>query len=154
MHAGMVGLNGQKMSKSLGNLIFVREALKEHSAEALRWYLLSFPYRAEFSYEPEGVVQTEARVARLREALTPQAHRPGPGSGAADSSDTALDMTRGRDQFIAALNDDLNTPLALEMLHEMTGEVLSAAVEKRDISTAQTILKQMAEVMGFRVDAS
>ncbi|MDQ2997758.1 MAG: class I tRNA ligase family protein, partial [Chloroflexota bacterium] len=69
VHGGMVSLEGEKMSKSLGNMVFIRDALKEHSADALRWYLLSFPYRDDFDYERKGVVATEGNVAKLRDAL-------------------------------------------------------------------------------------
>ena len=63
VHGGMALLDGEKMSKSLGNMVFIRDALNEHSADALRWYLLSFPYRDDFDYERKGVVAAEGNVA-------------------------------------------------------------------------------------------
>jgi L-cysteine:1D-myo-inositol 2-amino-2-deoxy-alpha-D-glucopyranoside ligase len=152
MHTGMVGLHGEKMSKSLGNLVFVREALKEHSADALRWYLLTESYRADFSYERDGVVEAEAQIARLREALEPAAHqRIHPIAAGSDESITPLDLSRGREQFLAALDNDLDTPRALTILAQMTTDVLGAAVEGRDIGAAQATLADVASVMGFSV---
>lgn len=140
MHSGMVGLNGEKMSKSLGNLVFARDAIREHGADALRWYLLSFPYRADFSYEQVEVTRTEARVAQVRQALS-----------VAGGRTTALDLTRAREAFDVALGDDLNTPRALDVLNDSAGMLLVAAAEGRDVRAAQATLAELAGILGLRV---
>lgn len=140
MHSGLVWLDGEKMSKSLGNLVFARDAIRDHGADALRWYLLSFPYREDFAYERSAVIRTEAQITRLRQALQ-----------VSGGTDTALDLTRGREAFDAALADDLNTPLALEILATLTHDVLTAAAENRDVSEARRILAELSDVMGLRL---
>ncbi len=142
MHTGMVGLEGEKMSKSRGNLVFARDAIQEHGADALRWYLLTFPYRADFDYRHADMLQTEVRVTRVRQACSATGGRA-----------TALDATRARTAFDTALSDDLNTPLALEIVAEFSNEVLSAAAEGRDVQSAQATLAELAGVLGLRMPA-
>ncbi|MCG8347822.1 MAG: cysteine--tRNA ligase [Chloroflexales bacterium] len=139
MHAGLIGLDGEKMSKSLGNLVFASDAIRDHGANAVRWYLLSFPYRDDFSYERSDVIRTTATVERLQQALAV-------GGGRA----TALDLSRARAAFDAALADDLNTPLALDIIKGMSGDILAAAAEGRDIRAAQTLLQELVDVLGFK----
>lgn len=139
MHTGMVGLDGEKMSKSLGNLVFARDAIREHGANALRWYLLSFPYQANFEYRRAEMLQLQARVTQLHQALT-----------TSGGTATPLDATPARAAFDAALYDDLNTPLALEVFGGLANEVLSAASEGRDVRRAQATLAELADVLGLR----
>lgn len=141
LHVGMVGLNGEKMSKSRGNLVFARDAIQEHGADTLRWYLLGFPYRDDFSYERTGVVETSAKVALVREALN-----------VAGGPATALDVTRARDAFDAALADNLNTPLAFEILSDTARDILAAAAAGRDVHAAQTTLTNLVDVVGVPVN--
>ncbi|MFP4440620.1 MAG: cysteine--tRNA ligase [Chloroflexaceae bacterium] len=139
LHTGMVYLDGHKMSKSRGNLVFIRDALKEHDADTLRWYLLSVPYRQEFTYERERVGMLRQRVATLHNALD-----------VTGEHDTALDLTCARQAFDVALGDNLNTPLALDILHEMAQTILTAASAGRDVYTAQSTLAELTSVLGLR----
>ena len=138
MHGGMAFLGGEKMSKSLGNMVFIRDALNEHSADALRWYLLSFPYRDDFHYERAGVVAAEAQVGRLRDALR-----------AAGGSGSALEPSEAQAAFFAALDDDLRLPEALAQLDRLAGDILTGAAEGRAVAGAQAALRAMAGVFGF-----
>ena len=96
----MVGYNGEKMSKSLGNLVLVSDALKSYSADAIRLYLFSHHYRETWVYE-EVELDRWARVADdLIEAVEIPAY------GIEDE----LDVSTLRDRFFTALDDDLNTP--------------------------------------------
>ena len=143
VHTGMVYLDGEKMSKSLGNLVFVREAVKEHTSNALRWYLLSFPYREAFSYERKGVREAELKVAQLTEALQVKG-----------GSATPLDLSRAREALTTALATDLKTPLALEVLAEMAQRILSAASEGANLQAAQATLADLATMLGFQCSPS
>jgi L-cysteine:1D-myo-inositol 2-amino-2-deoxy-alpha-D-glucopyranoside ligase len=136
LHTGAVSLDGAKMSKSLGNMVFVRDALKQHSANALRWYIQSFPYREEFSYEHEGVLRAEQAVSNLREALS--RHH---GAGA------PLDASGVREAFSAAMDDDLNTPLALALLSGLSSDIL--AIDAGDVGAAQATLRDLAGALGL-----
>ncbi|HNP72911.1 MAG TPA: cysteine--tRNA ligase [Kouleothrix sp.] len=138
MHGGMAFLGGEKMSKSLGNMVFIRDALNQHSADALRWYLLSFPYRDDFHYQRDGVVAAEAQLARLRDALA-----------ASGGSGPALDAAGARDAYFAALDNDLQLPAALAQLDQLSGAILAAAAEGHAVADAQAALRTMAGVFGF-----
>lgn len=140
MHAGLVWLDGEKMSKSLGNLVFVRDALRTHGADPLRWYLLSEHYREEFDYHRDGLGPYERFARELRRASEA---RGGPAS--------SLDLTRGFDELVAAMDDDLNTPAALAVLHTMIGDTLAAAAEGRDVERATALLREAATMLGFRL---
>lgn len=138
VHGGLAWLDGEKMSKSLGNMVFVRDALEQHSADALRWYLLSFPYRDDFNYDRAEVVATEAKVARMVEALL-----------APSGSGTPLDGADMRAAFLAALDDDLNTPEALAQLERLATAVVEAAAAGRAVGAAQEALRELAGILGF-----
>ncbi|HMQ35862.1 MAG TPA: cysteine--tRNA ligase [Chloroflexaceae bacterium] len=142
MHAGLVWLGGEKMSKSLGNLVFARDALRDHGADTLRWYLLTQHYREEFDYSREAV-EGYAPVARqLRQA-----------AGARGGTGSPLDLSRGRAELEAAMADDLNTPVALAVLHGMVGDTLAAAAEGRDVGTAAATVRELAGMLGFTLAA-
>jgi L-cysteine:1D-myo-inositol 2-amino-2-deoxy-alpha-D-glucopyranoside ligase len=138
MHGGLLWLDGQKMSKSLGNMVFVRDALKEYSADALRWYLLLTPYRDDLHYERSGPGTAEREIARLRQALA-----------APSGPEPALDAPQARAAVIDALDDDLNTPLALALLSGLASDVLAASAAGRDVQAAQAALRELARVLGF-----
>lgn len=140
MHAGLVWLDGEKMSKSLGNLVFARDALRDHGADAIRWYLLSEHYREDFDYQRAALDQYEELVLQLQQATAVQ------GGGG-----TPLDLSRARADFAAAMADDLNTPAALAILHGMIGDTLAAAAEGREVEEARAALVDFAAMLGFRV---
>jgi L-cysteine:1D-myo-inositol 2-amino-2-deoxy-alpha-D-glucopyranoside ligase len=97
MHVGMVSLGGEKMSKSLGNLVFVGDLLTEHDPRAIRLAILSQHYRTSWEWVPELLSDAEARLSRWVAA--------GEGKG-------------GLDEVRALLDQDLDTPGALEALDE------------------------------------
>lgn len=139
LHIGMVYLDGEKMSKSRGNLVFAHKALEEHDANALRWSLLSVPYAQELHYKREHVVQATAVVNRLSEALA-----------VADSEgSSSLDLSRAGDAFNAAMADNLDTSKALDILSTAGNEVLTAAEAGRDVRSAGSLLADMARVLGL-----
>jgi cysteinyl-tRNA synthetase len=106
MHNGFVQVNGEKMSKSLGNFFTVRELLeKGHRGEAIRLALLTAHYRQPIDITEDGLRQAKQQLDRLYGAL-----RDG---GAAPAGDTGPSLP-----VLAALEDDLNTPLALSHLYE------------------------------------
>ena len=115
-HAGMVRYQGEKMSKSLGNLVFVRDLLDKWEPAVVRLALLSQHYRSDWDWEDELLDQASARLALWRAAATgtaagtgehTTAPREGPASGGPSGRATVLDEVR------AALDDDLATPRAL-----------------------------------------
>jgi L-cysteine:1D-myo-inositol 2-amino-2-deoxy-alpha-D-glucopyranoside ligase len=138
MHAGLVSLDGVKMSKSLGNLVFARDALSQHHPDALRWYLLSGHYRDEFDYSRAAVFEYETLALELRQAVE-----------AASGGASSLDLSSGIAAFEAAMADDLNTPAALAALRAMCVATLAASAEGRDVGSATAALRDLAAGVGF-----
>ena len=107
-HVAMVRMNGEKMSKSLGNMVFVRELLRKYSANAIRLYLLEHHYRHVWEWSASEMDEAAGRVLHLETA--------------ARDADTSPADARGA--FAAALEDDLNTPRAIALLERLSGGTL------------------------------
>lgn len=110
MHNGFLDMDGEKMSKSLGNVVLAHELLEEWPGEVLRWALLSAHYRAPLSWTRELLEQSKASLDRLYTALR-----------RLKDVDADDDVT-APDAFIAALCDDLNTPEAMAVLFGLATE--------------------------------
>lgn len=120
MHTAMVMYMGEKMSKSLGNLVLVSDLLGKHSPNAIRWMLLSHHYRTIWEYDPEELDKGEAYAKKLDKAIAKTGRA---GSGAADPS------LLGR--FTAVMDNDLDTPRALGMLGTLVDEGKDAATIRK-----------------------
>jgi L-cysteine:1D-myo-inositol 2-amino-2-deoxy-alpha-D-glucopyranoside ligase len=142
MHVAMVKYQGEKMSKSLGNLVLVSDVLDTASADALRLYLLSNHYRTEWEYEDDSIEYWSSVADDLREAAEFPAY------GVEDG----LDVSRQRQRFYDALDDDLDTPQAIEVLREIALAILEAP-EEDDIREAQETLRALSDVIGLNLVA-
>jgi cysteinyl-tRNA synthetase len=123
LHPAMVQLYGIKMSKSLGNLVFARDLLARHGAAAIRHYLLSTHYRAQLDYSEGALAQSERRIDLLERAIS-RAHPTGEGD--------LFDEDTQR--FDAAMDNDLDTPTALEVIDGTVERILHSpgSVRSRD----------------------
>jgi cysteinyl-tRNA synthetase len=144
MHNGLLQLSGEKMSKSLGNLITIREALQKYSADAIRLFILSSHYRSPLTYS-EGVVKVAAEgVERLHLAVS----RDDPTGGKGE----VLDSERYRRQFIEAMDDDFNTPQALAVLFDLARKINEAGDAGISTDNARnTIVSVAREVLGLKL---
>lgn len=121
MHAGMLRHEGEKMSKSLGNLVLVRDLLRSYSADAIRHYLVSHHYRAEVDYDEDDLKSSANMAARLRLATLLADQLEPSASSLADPTNLHPMVAEHRSRFLAAMNDDLDTPAALPELHALAG---------------------------------
>jgi L-cysteine:1D-myo-inositol 2-amino-2-deoxy-alpha-D-glucopyranoside ligase len=133
MHTGMVRYGGHKMSKSLGNLVVVQEALERAPAAALRLYLASHRYRSDWTFRWEGLASAARLTARLADLVGGGGGGGAAGAGGGAGPAPGLGRPAGGDgdlvaEFAAALDDDLDTPRALRALR--------AAVARRDAAAA------------------
>jgi cysteinyl-tRNA synthetase len=113
MHCGALRVGADKMSKSLGNFKTIREALKEHDAEVLRFFLIRTHYRSQISFTPDMIGEAKAALTRLYRALDEVP----PAAGEVDWSEP------NAQRFKAAMDDDFNTALAISVLFDLAGEV-------------------------------
>jgi cysteinyl-tRNA synthetase len=141
VHTAMVRYESEKMSKSLGNLIMIRDLLEEWPADAIRFYLGSHHYRQAWNYEAEQLAQAAQRVDRLRVAVTISG-----GSG------EPFDPQPGQQLFNEAMAQDLDTPAATLVLDALGEQILAAARAGRQVEAAQKVLRQLAGILGLRLD--
>jgi L-cysteine:1D-myo-inositol 2-amino-2-deoxy-alpha-D-glucopyranoside ligase len=135
MHAGMVAYQGTKMSKSLGNLVFVSELVKTADPRAIRLALMRHHYRSDWEWFDSDIDTASAMLDRLHRA----AHAPaGP------------DPYRYADRVRAALDNDLDAPAALHALMELADAIL----EGGDDPTAPTLLRELGALVGVELDAA
>jgi len=141
MHNGFLQLGADKMSKSLGNLVTIKEALAHNSADAIRLFIISSYYRMPLRYSTEALDAAEAGIERMRQALKAEG-KPG---------GTAIDAEPFKARFIEAMDDDFNTPQAVAAMFELVREINRGSEKGMDILRAQDMLKELAGVIGFNL---
>jgi len=147
LHNGLLQFGEEKMSKSLGNLITIKQSLKDHSADGLRLFVLSSHYRSPLKYSEEALAAAESGADRLGRVV----NRDVP----AHCTSEALDAEPYRRQFVEAMDDDFNTPQALGVLFDLAREINQAADSGRDFVGAREVLVRLAkEVLGLTFRAS
>jgi cysteinyl-tRNA synthetase len=135
MHNGYLTVEGEKMSKSLGNIVLVRDILKQVPGEVARLSLLMTHYRQPLDWTAQSLRQAKANLDRLYQALRQALRRPGALEAAADAGPP--------EEVMAALDDDLNTPKALAALNE-----LASAANKAGAGPEQARLRAALEAGG------
>ena len=139
MHNGMVQRDGEKMSKSLGNVVNVAEALERWSPDAIRMYVLSSKYRQPNNLTDEAMAAAISGIERLLAAL-----RPGEGK-----TSTSIYPTATRTRFIDAMEDDLGTPQALAALFDLARAINRSRDAGEGVEVAQATLRELAGVLGL-----
>ena len=133
MHNGYVTVEGEKMSKSLGNFYTVHDLLEEWPGEVIRYALLAGHYRAPLDYSKQGLSEAKSALDRLYQALR--------------NTDELEAEPVVSDAVLAALSDDLNTPLAISRLHEM-----ASTLNKSPNAATKAELVGGAELLGLLGD--
>jgi cysteinyl-tRNA synthetase len=142
MHAGAVRVDGEKMSKSLGNFFTIREVLKKYHPEVVRYLIVSSHYRSPINYSEDNLIEAKAGLDRFYQTL----------KSYSDVQAAKLDHLGDSayyKRFVDAMNDDFNTRVALAAMYDLVKEVNSVAAS--DTSNAQSLvaeLKSMADVLG------
>ena len=143
MHNGMLRLGEDKMSKSIGNIVTVGEALSSYSPDALRLFFLSSHYRAPLLYTEANVAGQERALERLKNAVRP---------ASAASVGSTIDASPAKAQFVEAMDDDFNTPRALAAMFELAREINRGKDEGADVLGAQDTLRELSGVLGISLD--
>jgi cysteinyl-tRNA synthetase len=143
MHAGAVRVDGEKMSKSLGNFFTIREVLEKYHPEVVRYLLVSSHYRSAINYSEDNLKEAKGALERFYIAL----------KGLPDAAPAGGEAFAER--FGAAMDDDFNSPEACAVLFEMVREV--NRLKETDVAAAAALaasLRQLAEVLGvLQLDA-
>ncbi|HEX4755460.1 MAG TPA: cysteine--tRNA ligase [Candidatus Dormibacteraeota bacterium] len=137
VHVAMVGYLGEKMSKSLGNIVFVRELLASRPSGALRLMLCAHHHRSAWEYNDGELASADVRWRDYQSAMS------------SDLSFTNTDAQAVYDDFVARIDDDLDTPGALAILDEVAAR---PAVEHGASLTAAQVMKPLLTMLGVRLD--
>ncbi len=122
MHTGVLKIEGRKMSKSLGNFVSIRYALKKYNPEVLRLFFSFTHYRSEIDFEEENLKQAERSLETLYNAIY-RIRKLDPKEGMnSDEERIRSILFMSRDRFIEAMDDDFNAPVALAVLFELARE--------------------------------
>ena len=151
IHNGMLQLSGEKMSKSIGNLVTIEDFLAAHPADALRMMVLNSGYRSPLTFNEEVIGQAEKALGRLQSALKPaQLDAEGVPDLAADALNQLAEETKAK--FEAAMDDDFNSAGALGHLFDMVRAINQARADgavTEQLKGAQDLLVEITTVLGL-----
>ncbi|NWG05200.1 MAG: cysteine--tRNA ligase [Chloroflexi bacterium] len=153
IHNGMLQLGGEKMSKSLGNIVSIKDFLKKRGADVMRMLVLMGSYRAPLIFSDETQDAAEKSLERLKTALRPASASSG-GLSAEVASALASQAESTKQAFIEAMDDDFNTPLALAALYELVKAINTArdnGATDAQLQPAQSTLRELTGVLGLQL---
>ena len=147
MHTGFLSVNGEKMSKSLGNFITIRDFLKNHRPAVLRYLAISHHYRSPINYTKELVNQAENALNGLAQFASKL-------SIAAAKNPTGMEIKKYDAAFTIALQDDFNTPEALATIFSFINEINLSIwnITKKEAREAATWLKKSLNILGIALE--
>jgi cysteinyl-tRNA synthetase len=149
IHNGMLQLGGEKMSKSLGNIVSIKEFLSKRDADVMRMLVLNGSYRAPLIFNDETLDAAEKSLDRLKSGLRPALPNAKGLSG--ESNGFAEEI---KQSFVNAMDDDFNTPLALAALFELTKVINSMrdnGANDDELKPGQATLRELTGVLGLQL---
>jgi cysteinyl-tRNA synthetase len=150
IHNGMLQLGGEKMSKSIGNIVSIKDFLSQRDADVMRMLVLSGNYRAPLIFNDETQDAAEKSLERLKAALRPAS----PSAKGLAASTLATQVESTKQAFIDAMDDDFNSPLALAALYELVKAINTArdnSANDEQLKPAQSMLRELTSVFGLRL---
>jgi cysteinyl-tRNA synthetase len=154
VHNGMLQLGGEKMSKSIGNLVSIEEFLSKHSADALRLLVLTSAYRAPLNFNEDSVAQAERGLERLASALRPGL--PGARGLAANLVESLARQVESTEAgFIETMDEDFNTAGALAHIYELVRALNQARADgatSTQMEAAQASMRKLTGVLGLKLE--
>ncbi len=144
LHNGLLQLDHEKMSKSIGNLVNVDEVIGRFSSDAVRLFVLGSHYRNPLTYSEEALEASERGVERLRSTLTHKTET--------DGDAGRLSPAPFEQRFVEAMDDDFNTAQGIAVLFELAKEINRNAELGADVDEAQQTLRRLAGVLGLNLE--
>lgn len=161
MHTGFLNVKGEKMSKSLGNFVTIRELMDKCDTDTFRFFILSAHYRSPIDFSEELLQQSRRGLERIRQLITVIEERleatgelPDP-----DKIDDRLDdrLAEAREVFLEAMDDDFNTPNALsaifDLVRDLNRRINEKNVSKETLRAAGMLLVEFGEILGISFSA-
>ena len=140
LHNGLLQMGEEKMSKSLGNLVSIRDVVERHGADAFRLFVLTSHYRMPLTWTDDSVPASARAAGRLARA-----------AWAVGGEGDVPDVSAFRERFFEAMDDDLNAPQALAALFDLAREINRAAGADGDVAEACLLLRELAGILGLRL---
>ena len=153
IHNGMLQLDGEKMAKSLGNIVSIKDFLSKRDADVMRMLVLSGNYRAPLIFNEETQDAAAKSLERLKSAFRP-ASPSAKGFPAGTASELTSQAESTKQSFTDAMDDDFNTPLAMAALHELVKAINTARdnnATDEQLRPAQATLRELTGVLGLRL---
>ena len=149
VHSGMVQVNSEKMSKSLGNFFTIKDVLEQYNPEIIRTFLISAHYRSSINYSKDNLNSAKGALIRLYHTLNKVDFDK---LKLSDNLDLNNNISKiWLEKFEEALNDDLNTPIAFSVLFAITKEINKADNQDNKLMLAQT-LRKLCNIIGIGQD--
>ena len=138
VHNGTLNFDGDKMSKSLGNIFSTKHAIDKFSPDALRLFFLSSHYRSPLLFNEDSINSQERALARIRKSLSNP-------SGTGESLNAAPYL----EKFVSAMDQDLNTPQALGAIFDLARAINKTSSEYGDVASSQRELLTLTKILGL-----
>ncbi|WP_017381003.1 cysteine--tRNA ligase [Paenisporosarcina sp. TG-14] len=157
MHNGYINIDNEKMSKSLGNFVLVKDIRQQIDPQVLRFFMLSVQYRHPINFSQELVENAENGLARIRTSYANLSHRLDTSPELGDHKDIWVNkIEEVRKQFITSMDDDFNTANGIAALFELAGLANLYLIEKHTeasvLSVFMDTLKELAFILGIEVE--
>ena len=158
MHTGFLNVNGEKMSKSLGNFTTIRDMLQRFNADSFRFFVLSSHYRSPIDFSESTLDQSRKSLERIRQAAKAieeeLERRPASADGASlEDENTRSGLSEFRTKFLDAMDNDFNTPYALkavfELVREVNRRINERSISKEGLIEARQLLDDFGRILGI-----
>ena len=141
LHNGLLQMGEEKMSKSLGNLVSIRDVVERHGADAFRLFVLTSHYRMPLTWTDDSVAASARAADRLARA-----------AWAVGGEGDVPDVSAFKERFFEAMDDDLNTPQALAALFDLARDINRAARADGGVGAASALLRELGGILGLRLE--
>ena len=144
VHNGLVQMDGDKMSKSLGNVFDVEIALKKYTPDAIRLWVLQSHYRKPLNLDENHLISSEKSISRLRNAIDIKSNL----------EKQPISAQAYIDKFLQSMNDDLGTPAAIATLFDLARSIFRGRDNNENVLDLTKALKTYSKILGFDLEPS
>lgn len=155
MHTGFLNVKGEKMSKSLGNFITIRELLKKHDPEVFRLLVLSTHYRSPIDFDEDALMQSQKSLKRIHKLVETIDELLDETTIESNEKDNEYNkkLTDTKIKFLDAMDNDFNTPLALSILFDFIRDI-NRGINNKDLSknvlrSTKDLIVEFGNILGF-----
>jgi cysteinyl-tRNA synthetase len=157
MHTGFLNVNGEKMSKSLGNFTAIRDMLQKYDADSFRFFVLLVHYRSPIDFSEDALEQADKSLQRIRQAakIIEKQLETAPESTAHEESDPTV--VEAKAKFLESIDNDFNTPYALRAVFDLVRVVNrrfnEKTISRKELQDVGEQLREFGEILGLSFQA-